>query len=61
MAALPEAEGMKRDLDGTTQYLPYSEWIRGHIFKLVPNLVDAFGLRTSAWEERGRKESSCCP
>lgn len=27
LAALPEAEGMKRDLDGTTQYLPYLEWI----------------------------------
>lgn len=53
MAALPEAEGkspsvLKRDLDGTTQYLLYSEWTQGPVFKFVSDLVDTFDLRTNA-------------
>jgi len=44
LVALPEAERMKKDLDGTTQYLLYSEWNQGHILKFVPNLTDTFGL-----------------
>lgn len=53
MATLPEAEVMrpsvmKKDLDGTTHNLLYSEWVQGTVFKFVLDLVDAFDLRLSA-------------
>lgn len=66
LAALPEAEGMglsvlKRDLDGTTHNPLYLEWIQVTVFKFVLDLVDAFDLRLSAWEERGSKKEISAP
>lgn len=45
---------LKRDL-------LYSEWIQGPVFMFVPDLVDTFDLRTSAWEERVKEGKQLLP